>query len=353
MSKNLKTYFQDIHYCRKKPTIILYLLLSFAELFYKIAINIKNYLYEIKFLKETEVKPYVICIGNLTTGGVGKTPITIELANNLSKEKKVAIISRGYGSKLNTKIPQIIKDYKGIRFKNGLLCGDEPFQIANKVSSEVVVIICKNRLKAVNKAYEEFNSEIIIMDDGFSNRQVKKDKNIIVTDSKMQFGNKHLLPLGPLREPVEEIKRADEIYIVNKSQDDDTKSIINDFKNLNKKLYLCKMEPNRIYDAITKANTIIDQKKNKAVAFCAIGQPQQFFDFAKKYYNITQVIFEDHHKYSKKDILNLIKIADKNKTNIFITTQKDETKIKEFILNYTNYRFNVLELKNKIEEITI
>ena len=162
-------------------------LLLGAEFFYKIAINSKNFLYETGFLKETKVKANVICIGNLTTGGVGKTPIVETLSKILSKEKKVAI-----------------------------LCSDEAYQLAKKTPDNVAVIICKDRLKAANYAIYKYNSEVIILDDGFSNRKIKKDKTFIVIDSKMRLGSNRLLPLGPLREPVCEIKRADEIIIVNK-----------------------------------------------------------------------------------------------------------------------------------------
>ena len=214
MAKNFKNNFQEIHYSRKKPSFLLGSVLNVAEFGYKTIINFKNFLYDIKLLKEPKVGAYVICVGNLTTGGVGKTPIVTTLANELSKSKKVAIISRGYGAKISNKNPTVIKDSYGLKFENGLLCGDEPFQTAKKVSNNVVVITCSNRKKAAEFAIVKYGIDTIILDDGFSNRKIKKDKTIIVIDSKMRFGNNHLLPCGPLREPISEIKRANEIIIV-------------------------------------------------------------------------------------------------------------------------------------------
>ncbi|MBQ4647121.1 MAG: tetraacyldisaccharide 4'-kinase [Candidatus Gastranaerophilales bacterium] len=348
MGKNFKTDFQEIHYSRKNPNFFLKLGLSLAEFGYSTAINVKNFLYDIKFLKEYETKLQVICVGNLTTGGVGKTPIVIELANSLSKERKVAIISRGYGAKISNKNPNIIKDNKGLKFQNGLICGDEPFQIAKKVGSEVVVITCANRKKAIELALVKYGINTVILDDGFSNRKVKKNKTILVIDSKMKFGNGHLLPYGPLREPISQIKRANEIILVNKG-DEDIKNAISWAKKFNKPLKICEMQPKRIYNSQSGAEVKLNNEK--AIAFCAIGQPQQFFDFASKFYEITPIAFEDHHKYTKKDINDLIKIAKEQDIKTFITTQKDEAKLIDLIKDIKNYSFNVLELENKLKEI--
>ena len=360
--KNFKTYFQDIHYSRQKPNFALNSFLSIGEFFYKNIINFKNFCYEKGFLKETSVPAYIICVGNLTTGGVGKTPIVIELAKKIAKEKKVAIISRGYKAKISNKTPNIIKDFEGLKFENGLLCGDEPYQVAKNifnsdVSKNVVVITCSNRLKAALEAIEKYKIDTIIMDDGFSNRLLKKDKTILVADSKMKFGNNSLLPKGPLREPLNEIKRADEIIIVDKGNDNLEKDILwfkEKIKSAKKEINLsvCKMKPYRIYNAVTKAEIKKTSTAEKTLAFCAIGQAEQFFDFVKKYYNKTITFaFEDHHKYTKEDIKKLIKLAKKENIHSFITTQKDETKLLNLIKSINNYSFNVLELKSVIEEI--
>lgn len=345
--KNLKTYFQDVHYLRRKPNFLLRFALSFAEFFYSVIINFKNYLYEIKILKEEKVNAQVICVGNLTTGGVGKTPIVIKMANEIAKEKKVAIISRGYNAKISNKNPVLIKDFDGLKFKDGTTCGDEPFQCAKKVVENVVVIVCANRKKAADYAIEKFGIETIILDDGFSNRKIKKDKTILVLDSKMRFGNNHLLPFGPLREPINQIKRANEIIVVNKGDKNISEAIKWANNNFNLPVSVSQMTPKRIYNMHTGAN--VNVCRQKAIAFCAIGQPEQFFDFASNFYEIIPVIFEDHHKYTKNDIKNMIKIANQNDTNIFITTQKDETKLFSLTNEIKDYSFNVLELEVEIK----
>ena len=328
MKKNIKTNFQDIHYLRQKPNFALNGVLSFGEFFYKKIINFKNFLYEKNILKEKKVDIETICVGNLTTGGVGKTPIVALLANEIYKNKKVAVISRGYGAKISNKNPTVIKDYKNLKFQDGRLCGDEPYQLAKKLNSNCIIITCKDRKKAIDYAIIKFGVEIAILDDGFSNRKVKKDKTIIVIDSKMRFGNNHLLPKGPLREPVSELKRADELILVDKG-DENLSNAIEWVKQFKKPAKICKMFPKRIYNLQTNAEIL---KYDKAIAFCAIGQPLQFFDFAQKYYAIVdKIAFDDHYKYTKKDIKNLIELAKRHKINTFITTQKDETKLKKLV----------------------
>ena len=343
-----KTYFQDIHYSRIKPNIFLKAILGLGEIFYKIAINSKNFLYETGFLKESSCGAYVICVGNLTTGGVGKTPVVEHLANELSKGKRVAIISRGYGSKLNNKKVNIIKSKGRIRYKNGNICGDEIYQLAKNTFPTVTVITCADRLKAARTAVARYKSDIIILDDGFSNRKLKKDKNLILIDSKMRLGNEHLLPLGPLREPVSEIKRADEIILVDKGDRNFNEALDWIKSKFLVPLRICKMHPDKIYNMQTKAEVV---SIKSAIAFCAIGQSEQFFDFARQYCSLKEEIrFNDHYPYNQKDIENLIKIAKKHKTHTFITTQKDEAKIKALTDNIKDYCFCVLRLKSKLEQ---
>ena len=355
MFKNLKNEFQNIHYGRNKANFALFSLLSLGEFFYKGALEFKNFLYEKEILKEEKMSPNVICVGNLTTGGVGKTPIVIYLANKISKTEKVAIVSRGYGAKLQNKEPNIIKDFNKIYFSDGLLCGDEAFQSAKSVAKNVVVITCRDRKKAILLAKEKFNINTIILDDGFSNRKVQKDKTILVVDSKMRFGTNHLLPLGPLREDIKEIKRADVVVLTSKGDEEIENAILWArelfVRKHQKELRLCTLKPQKIYNLETKAE-VVPTKKQKAIAFCAIGQPKQFFDFAKKYYDLKECIsFSDHYSYKKSDLEKLEKLAKEKETNILITTQKDEVKLSSLIKGRTSFSYNVMELGIEITDL--
>ncbi|MBR2069414.1 MAG: tetraacyldisaccharide 4'-kinase [Candidatus Gastranaerophilales bacterium] len=342
---NLKLYFQEIHYLKTKPSWFLDSALNIIEFFYGIVINFKNLLYDFKILTEKKINANVICVGNLTTGGVGKTPTVMMLAKN---NPDCCIISRGYGAKISNKNPVVIKDKNKIYFKDGTLCGDEVFQLAKNTPSNCMVIICSDRYKAGQLAVQKYGIKTIILDDGFSNRKLKKDKTILLIDSKMRFGNGHLLPKGPLREPQSAIKRADEIVIVNK-MDEDIKSAISWAKMFKKPLKLNNMTPLKIYNMQTRAQIV---PQGGAVAFCAIGQPEQFYNYARKFYKIEETIsFEDHYKYCQYDVNHLIEIAKKYKVRTLLTTQKDEAKLINLTKDVKDFNFNVLELKNEIIDI--
>ena len=214
---NLKTRITQIHYDRNAKGAFI-VLLDFCSLFYKFASRTKNFLYDKKILKPKKVSAYVISIGNMTTGGVGKTPVVLEIAKYLAKKgKKVAIVSRGYGGKLSNKDVNVISDGKSI-FYTAQMAGDEPFMLAQKAQG-VCVLTCRDRFKASKFAVENFNIDTIILDDGFQHRKLHRDLDIVLMDSKMGLGNEKLLPAGPLREGAEALERIDKLLIVSKNLD--------------------------------------------------------------------------------------------------------------------------------------
>ena len=340
---NLKAKIQSLHYSKTKRTPLV-CTLSFATYFYQIGINIKNFLYEKKVFKERKVSAKVICIGNLTTGGVGKTPVVIEIANYLSRKNKVCVISRGYKGKLSSKDINIIKDYEKILIEDPLLSGDEPNLIAKNIPN-AMLITSANRVAAANYAIQNYGAEIIILDDGFTNRKLKKDLQILLFDTEKMIGNGKLLPAGPLREPLKEIKRADKILLMNKSGKDFelTEDII---KFLNyKPIEVCNVIPDVYLNPNTQEE--ISKKQKNIYAFCAIGQPDSFYNFLKKDFNILgATTLSDHHSYTEKDLKELEKNALSRGADAIITTEKDYVKIANH--NFSKIPLFVLKLKNEI-----
>ncbi len=317
---NLKTEITKIHY-NKNAKGFLVKLLEFASIFYGLGSGLKNKLYDKNIIKPKKVDAFVISIGNITTGGVGKTPIVAQIANYLtSNGEKVAIISRGYGGKLSNNNINVISDGKNI-FYNAKLAGDEPFWLAQN-AGKTIVITTKNRYKGAKYAVENFGASKIILDDGFQHRKLHRDLDIVLMDSKMGFGNEKLLPAGPLREGMEAFSRIDKFVIVSKDTEHSRAEKLAKImaKKMKIETFICYTEPDFVYNIKTGEKL---PERTEAVALCAIGQPKQFYDFLNNY-KISQTIdFDDHHCYTETEL----------PAGIIITTEKDAVKMKDFQRN--------------------
>ncbi len=318
-----KTVISKIHY-DKKAKGLFFKLLQGCSFFYALGCNFKNKLYDIGKLKPKKVNAYVVSVGNLTTGGVGKTPVVAKIANHfLMLGEKTAIISRGYGGKLSKEI-NIISDGKNI-FYPANLSGDEPRWLAENTNA--VVITSKNRYKGAKFAIEKFGVTKIILDDGFQHRKIYRDLDIVLVDSEKGFGNENLLPAGPLREGPESFNRVNKFIIVSKNTDHSRAEKYAKVmgKKLKKDAIVCYIEPECIYNILDKQESL--NKEDKVLAFSAIGQPQQFYSFLKDYNVVKTIDFDDHHNYSDSDIQKLQKICTDLDIRTLITTEKDAAKL--------------------------
>lgn len=319
---NLKTKITQLHYTRD-PEGILFDFLKFCSYFYAIGSRFKNFLYDKKIKKPKRVNAYVISVGNMTTGGVGKTPVVSEIAKYLiAHGQNVAIVSRGYGGRLNNKNINMISDGASIYF-DAFQAGDEPYWLAENTPG-CYVFTCKNRYMAAKQAVEKFGVNVVILDDGFQHRKLHRDLDIVLMDSIKGFGNENLLPAGPLREGPEALDRIDKLVVVSKSFKHDTASKVARImqKRLKIPTLVCKTEPDYVYN-IKSGQQLMEGME--VTAMCAIGQPQQFYDFLSKYQVVKTVTFDDHHQYSPIDIVDI--------SGNIITTEKDAVKLARFDRN--------------------
>ena len=328
----MKLFISKLHYKKKlniieKITVFFLRAVSFP---YNCIVQIRNNLYDKKIIPSYSSKSFVISIGNITTGGVGKTPFTLEIAKYyLSLNKKVAIISRGYGARLSNKEPHIISEGAGALYP-AYMAGDEPVWLSNNCKGAYIAT-CANRVKAEKLIQEKYSPDIIILDDGFQHRKMKRDLDILLIDAKNKFGNGYVLPAGPLREKLANIKRADKLVVVNKNSETQNALKYCDYlkKCFKKDIYLCKMVPDVVYNIFT--NEILP-KGSKIMAFSAIGQPAGFYDFLKNDYKLIAVLeFEDHHTYEIDDISKIIHYAQEENIDSIVTTEKDAVKIIDVI----------------------
>jgi len=251
----------------------------------------------IKFLtKNKSVKIKIICVGNLTAGGQGKTPTAIAIAKICDELKiKYAFLSRGYQANYQGDLRKVEKNDLASEV------GDEPLELTQIAPT----YIAKNRYLGAKILSETNQYDLLILDDGLQNNHLKKDLKIVVIDEKIIFGNNLTLPAGALREPIGYgLNNCDLIIFIG---------------NQNNKLpneLTSKLTKNSLENKILRADLKALNNENfigkKIIAFCGIAYPQKFFSTLEKLeLNIVEKIsFADHHSYRSKDLENLMNKLD-------------------------------------------
>ena len=254
----------------------------------------------------------VFCIGNLTAGGAGKTPVALSILHRLIERGRMAqALSRGYGGRMKGPLlVDIDRDDAGD-------VGDEPLLLARTAPCW----ISADR-PAGARAAAAAGADVIVMDDGFQNPSLEKDLSLLVVDGPTGFGNGRLLPAGPLREPPERgIARADALIILG----DDRHGL----------------EDRWSHRLPVLSGTL--QPKNgdrwrdrRVIAFAGIGRPQKFFSTlaATGARILERYSFADHHPYTANDVALLIDAADRLGATL-VTTEKDGLRLPDRLLART------------------
>ncbi len=280
----------------KNNNFISYLLLPLSIVYYTI-----YKIYRL-FKKEKKCNIPVICIGNVTLGGAGKTPTVIKIRKLLSNDfSNIFVLTRGYKGKACG--PLIVK--KNSSFRN---VGDESL-LHYKYGPTCVA---KNKFAGVRFS-ENLGCDLILMDDGLQSVDIKKDLRILVIDSNFGFGNKKLLPSGPLREKVSEsINRSQLILIIGNN-----KRFIESYSFPGEKVFFAKKEIST--DKIKTKNLLV---------FSALGDNNNFHNsLIEKGYQIKRKKeFPDHHIFKKEEIHKILLEAKNRKLSI-ICTEKDYIKV--------------------------
>ena len=261
----------------------------------------------------------VICIGNLVVGGAGKTPVALKVGKILKLSGyNPHFLTRGYAGKIKNNI-KVDNNHTAEEV------GDESLIL----STVAPTWIGPNRIKSSALAKKN-NADCVIMDDGFQNPTIKKDFSIIVIDGKQGFGNKRVLPSGPLRESIQRgLRRADAIVVVGKD-----KFAIKTLLPISIPIFNAEFN-------VSKNNEIF--KGKDITAFAGIAYPLKFFETLEQQgAKIKKTItFPDHYIYKENDLLKLVETANNNKS-ILVTTSKDFVRIPK------NYQTIINKLEGEI-----
>ncbi len=293
-------------------------------------------LYDMGMMPVYETDRPVISVGNITAGGVGKTPLVIFIADFLRTRRiRSVVLTRGYmGWGQNAE-------------------SDEARMMAERLKG-VKVVVNPDRVQAAFEAEQKSLADIFLLDDGFQHWRLKRALDLVAIDATDPFGNGQLLPRGILREPLSALERAD-LFILTKT-DIGRKNIPDIRRTLNKINPRCAIvetvhAPVGVTDVLTGERfTELSLLKDDVVAVCGIGSPDSFVGTLRSEgAQVEQLFaFADHHIYDLKDVVEIVRSCEERKISKVITTHKDAVKIREFSSGFQGIRFLVLDIDIKV-----
>lgn len=260
----------------------------------------RNTLYDWRWLRARRLQGSVISVGNISTGGAGKTPFVI-LLGELLKARGIGfdVLSRGYGRKtrgvLLVEPGGLPRDF-----------GDEPLLIARRL--QVPVVVGEDRYAAGRFAEQRFGAQIHLLDDGFQHRGLARDLDIVLVTP--EDARDQLLPAGRLRESLSGLRRADAVVLASGASAEA-------FPVEGKTVW-------RVRRGIVTQNAA-QKIPERAVVFCGIARPQNFLLQlrAAGVEPVAEAFFRDHHAYTEKDVRDLLELRKRSEAGGFITTEKD------------------------------
>jgi len=273
----------------------------------------------------------IISVGNLTTGGTGKTPTVQWLARRFEKAGiKTAIVARGYGGEYSAR-GAIVSDGKTVLL-SAAQAGDEAVLHARALPS-TPVIIGRDRVAAAKIAIEKFASQVVLLDDGFQFWSLSRDFDLVLLDARKPFGNGTLLPIGRLREPKSELQRAAGVLLTradkaNATQIKNAETEIARFTNA--PIFGSSHTPVFLREEKTGARIEFAQLNQKRVAaFSALANNADFFESitARSAQLVSTLARGDHHAWRENEIQNFARDAKLKGAQVLITTEKDAVKL--------------------------
>ena len=301
-------------------------LLAPAAFLYKMGVTFRHRLFDWGILKSERFDIPIICIGNITVGGTGKTPMAEMVIAYMAQMHRVALLSRGYGRRT--------KGYLEVRTDSHYRdVGDEPLQIKFKFP-DTVVVVCEKRAEGIRRLRAEHPEvDLIVMDDGFQHRYVEPKINVVMIDATRPVQHDRMLPVGTLRDLPEELHRA-HYFVVTKCPEHMAPI---DRRILRK--VLIQVAYQRVY--FTRFESFIPQPLyadeapseplaggRSVIALSGIGNPGPFLQSLRERYKVVaEMTLDDHHVYKVRDMNALKSLLSEHPGAVIVTTEKDAVKM--------------------------
>lgn len=315
----------------KRRSPVLGVLLSILAAVYRALLQLRLLLYRTHLFSTSSLPCRVISIGNLTLGGTGKTPTVIFITGLLARNRmRPSVISRGYGRENESEII-VVSDGRSV-FVSARIGGDEPTLIASKLPG-IPVVVGSRRYQAGLHALNAFNSDVVVLDDGFQHRQLNRDLDIVLVDAADPFGNGKLFPAGILREPIEALARAHAVIITRVDQAKDLaalRSIIE--RSTQARIFTSRYQPIDLVDCSSGENKPLSALRGaKTLVFSGIARPASLTELLRSLGSdiVVEKAFPDHHAYTRSDLAELFQRAADARVSLIVTSEKDMVRLKD------------------------
>lgn len=313
---------------------------------YGAVMKARRALYRSGRFRACELGAPVISVGNLTTGGTGKTPLVEWIANELAqKGRRVCILTRGYGRRSSG--TRVIVSNGSEILADANQAGDEPLLLAERLRGLAAVICDADRVSAASWAVENFKSNVFVLDDGFQHLRVVRNLNILTIDATNPWGNRRLLPAGILRESPAELARADCIVITRAEDSNQTEELQREIDELDggQPIFRSRMTFHGLRHVAGGESPFgpDEIKAARVAAFCGVGNPESFFSLVRRagYQLCHTQTFRDHHIYSQADMDRVARESITHGAQVLLTTAKDEVKLRGLTLGLPSYAVDV------------
>jgi tetraacyldisaccharide 4'-kinase len=320
-----------------------------------IVVSVRNILYNWQILPVHKVDAFVISIGNLSTGGTGKTIMAEYLIRKLGGlGYRVAYLSRGYGRSTRgyLRVDPRLHSYKDV--------GDEALQVANRFS-DVAVVVCEDRVQGARRLLQEQpDTEVIVLDDAFQHRRIHRDLELVMTDYNKLPWKQWMLPLGRQRDPLWTLRRADLVIVSKITHSEQAHRLASWLhrRGLSSLFVYTGLKPTSLYRILPEPEQVpvSEMLQQGAIVFSGLGNNQQFFRFAGEAGLLVNSTFSfpDHYAYRQDDLDRIVKKYDKvqaasflRKPPIILTSEKDYHRLKNqpwFWEHYAHYPFYYLSV---------